>query len=281
MKPASVFVLAMSISLAVHAQDQPVQTTRVIGEVADGSPSPPAPPKVLPEFTINWSTVHQKKDHRVVINKVQAPAPVVIRTSEPLSEEEIARRAAELERSISAARESGGIFTVSATIYDHKTTYVRWWNDKNEYACFSNVDWNHLGGFHEFEGRGKRYNMFLFTGNLTMEQLRKEREAGYRTTLPEIPKLPLLAEKGPSYMVVRGDEENDAAMEFIEAIHDLYAEHREELARKRLEREKNHQLYLKKQQELRDNPPPKPDIIINYWKNDPQPTHNTGEEVSK
>ncbi len=244
----------------------PNASTKIIGGVSDGKPSPSFLPKVLPQFTINWSMVHQKKDHKVIINKVQAPVDTAQNPAKPLNAEETDRSRGQLGKWISDVKESGGFFTVSATIYDHKTTHVRWWYEGKEYAVYSNVDWNHLGGFHEFEGRGKRYNMFLLSGNVDTEQLQKEIKAGYRASLPDIPRLPLLAERGAAYMVMKGDEENDAAMEFIEAIHDLYDEHRPELMKAWRERKKNHHIYLRKQEELRLNPPPKKDIIINYWK---------------
>ena len=69
-------------------------------------------------------------------------------------------------------------------------------------------------------------------------------------------------------MVIQGDETNERAMEFIEAIHDLYAAEKPRLIAAYLEREKNHVIWREKQEELRKNPPPKPDLTINFWKRD-------------
>ena len=210
MKLTPIFALAMSVSLVAHAQEAPgqinAQPTKIIGAVSDGRPSPPAPPKALPKFTINWSTVHQKKGHKVIINKVQAPAPIIQHPAEPLDQEKVKQRAREIEKWVEDIQQSGGFFTVSATIYDHRISHVRWWHEGEEYAVFSNVDWNHLGGFHEFVGRGKRYNMFLFSGNVSTRQLRKEIKEGYRSSQPDLPKLPQLSERGAAYMMVKGDE---------------------------------------------------------------------------
>ncbi|MEN8738129.1 MAG: hypothetical protein ABF337_12855 [Akkermansiaceae bacterium] len=253
--------------------DESSSNAKVIGGISDGKPSAPQPPKKIPEFKVHWSTVHQKKDHKVIFNKVAAPnlPKLVPQPVDELSMAEIERRHEEVKKWISDVKESGGFFIVSATVYDHKTTHVRWWNGKEEYACYSNVDWNHLGGFHEFEGRGKRFNMILFSANASTARMRKEVEAGYRNSLPEIPKLPALAAKGAAYMVVKGDEDNEEAMEFMEAIHDLYDANRAELVSAWREREKNHKLYLKQREEQERNPPPKPDVIINYWKEKRQP----------
>jgi len=247
------------------SQDEQLSEAKVIGRISDGKPSPPLAPKVLPKYKIHWQKIHQKKDHRVIINRVQAPVHLVQQPEKQLSSSEIEARHEAIRKWISEMKESGGMFTVSATIYDRKTTYVRWWHEGQEYTAYSNVDWNFLGGFHEFEGRGKRYTMMLFSGNATTEQLEKEIQAGYRIAMPQLPKLPDLRTQGASYMMVKGDEKNDDAMEFIEAIHDLYESEKIPLKTAWRERIKNKKIRELKEKELRENPPPKKDIIINFW----------------
>jgi len=250
---------------AAHSQESPDSTAKVIGGVSDASPSPAEPAKVLPEYKVHWSTVRQKRDHKVIINKVEAPAVAVRQSVKELSQEEIESQNERVLKWISEIKESGGFFTVSATIYDHKATYVEWWNGDEKFAAWSNVDWNHLGGFHEFEGRGKRFSFMLFSGNTSMASLKRDMASDYRDTLPVIPKLPSLTTSGASYMVVKGDEKNDAAMEFIEAIHDLYAAEKVMLKTAYQERLKNWKISAARQKELKDNPPPKKDETINYW----------------
>ncbi len=253
-----------------HAQEAKLpekpMPSRIVGEIADGKPSPPAPPKKQPNFKIHWSKSHQVNGQSITFNKVAAlpPADMEQKSVEPLGQAEITRRARKIEQWIESVKQSGGFFTVSATIYDHKTTYVRWWNGKEEYACYSNVDWNHLGGFHEFVGRGKRFSMILFSANSSIKQMREDKRAGYRNSLPKIPSLPNLATHGARYMVIKGDEGNDDAMEFIEAIHDLYDENKAALVKAWQERKKNHEIYRRKQEALRRNPKPKPPLVINW-----------------
>ena len=110
--------------------------------------------------------------------------------------------------------------------------------------------------------------MMLFSGNVSIPSLENQNGQGYEVTIPEIPKLPNLAEKGARYMVIKGDETNERAMEFIEAIHDLYEAEKPHLIAAYHELEKNHALWREKQEELRKNPPPKPDLTINFWKRD-------------
>lgn len=263
----SIILTILCVCPVMAQEAQSVEkATKVIGGIHDGKPSPPSAPKPKPNFKIMRSQVNYVNGRKVIFNKVMTPLPAKIdlQPTQPLSEEEIAKRNEAIQKWISDIKESGGFFTVSATIYDHKTTYVRWWNGKVEYACYSNVDWNHLGGFHEFEGRGKRFSMIMFSANTTAETLEKELKAGYRNSLPNIPKLPTLSERGAAYMVVKGDENNDEAMEFIEAIHDLYDEHRTNLTTAWRERKKNQRIQQKKNEELRKNPPPKPPIVVNW-----------------
>jgi len=57
-------------------------------------------------------------------------------------------------------------------------------------------------------------------------------------------------------------------MEFLEAIHDLYAAEKARLRTAYQARIKNHKIQALKDAELRKNPLPKPDITINFWKRD-------------
>jgi len=270
MKLTFFFTLCMSISLFAQAQEASsqvtTQPTKVIGGVSDAKPSLPTADKVLPQYKINWSTVHQKRDHKVILNKIEAPAVVARQPIAELSQGEVEKQNQEILKWVRKIKESGSFFTVSATVYDHKATYVEWWNGDEKFAAWSNVDWNHLGGFHEFEGRGKRFSFMLFSNNTSMVSLKRDMTSGYRDTLPAIPKLPSLTGRGASYMVVKGDDKNDAAMEFIEAIHDLYAAEKVMLKKAYEERLKNWEISAAKQKDLRENPPPKPDVVINYWK---------------
>lgn len=243
------------------------QEAHITGGIYDGKPSPPAPPKERPTFDIQWSKVQYKNGRKVTINRVSPPEiKPAVKTS--LSSQQVAQSSVDLENRIKDIKESGGLFMVSATIYDHKITHVKWSHEGEHFECWSNVDWNHLGGFIGFEARNKRYEMMLFSGNSSTQSLKRQNEQGYAVTIPEIPKLPRLDLRGASYRVTKGDETNDKAMEFIEAIHDLYAAEQQRLVVAYQEREKNHAIWRKKQEELRDNPPPKPDLTINFWKRD-------------
>lgn len=250
----------------VFAQERELSTgldAKVIGGISDGKPSPPLPPKVLPKYRINWTQVHQKNGQKIIVNQVQAPVPAMKPEVERMSDEELAQRSREFEKNLAESKPSGGVFMVFATIYDRHTTHLSWWHDGEKFEAYSNVDWNYLGGFASFEGRGKRYSMLLLSSNASVNKAERNHQ---RHKIPDLPKLPELANRGAAYMVVKGDESNDGAMEFMEAIHDLYEAEKPRLVAAYLEREKNRKIRAEKEAELRKDPPPKPDIIVNYWR---------------
>ena len=273
---SSLLVLSFSCGLlsaqSVEIDAAPVLSARIIGGVSDGRPVPrvmKTPP--LPRYKIRWSKasydIHGRK---TTINRVAPPVDAIpaSATSAPAL-----RAAATISNSKSAVEHQssavkyGGTFMVYATIDDHRTTRVRWQYDGEKYEAYSNIDFNHLNGFHSFEGRGKRYTMMLLTGNASRRDMGRKLDKGTRAGMvADLSKLPTLARRGPSYMLIKGDENNDGAMEFIEAIHDLYAAEQPRLRRAYEARKKNSIIQAKNQDSLRKNPPPKPDIIINYWK---------------
>ena len=254
---------SISIADEVSFSDQ----ARVPGKISEGRPSVKLPmsQEPLPDYTIHWSQVKYVDGQKFTINRIEPP---IIPSKEEITEEEKAQQEKEFQESLKTLKPSGGAFMVFATIYDHKTTLVSFFHEGKKYKVWSNLNWNHLGGFATFEGRGKRYDMMLLPTNASIERLKAEIEQGHEVTLPTIPQLPDLATKGPHYTVIEGDTKNDEAMEFIEAIHDLYVAEKVRLVTAYEERLKNRQIQALKDAELRKNPPPKPDITINFWERD-------------
>lgn len=273
------FALAGAIgsgsSTALLAQ-QPVQPensslphSRIIGKVSDGSPShTPALKKKPSPYQIHWSKRTVQNGRQIILNRVATPAPLPVaqETHRPLTSNEIRARQEHLRKwELDQRTKLGGSFAVFATIYDHRTTLLHWTHQGENFTAWSNVDWNHLGGFPTFQARAKRYSMLLLTSNYSTAQLQKEQRAGYLNSLPDIPKLPPLTQ-GARYTITEGDTSNEEAMEFIEAIHELYDAHKKELARAYQGRLKNWKIQQIKREQLRKNPSPKPPLVINYWK---------------
>lgn len=232
---------------------------RVIGEVSDGTPAPPAPPKALPNHEVETTKVRQQGKRRIILNRVVQPPKQLPAENQPAQNAPVQGN---------ANLPQGGIFTIYATVYDEQRSYVKWNHDGRKHEAWSNTNFNLLEGFHSFEGRGKTYNFFIIIGDSTMEDLEKARAGeGDKSRLPEIPDFTELDQREyPAYILMKGDAGDTSSLEFIEAIHDLYEAEYDRLFAACVERKKNREMQNKKAEELRNNPPPKPDIIVNYWK---------------
>jgi len=257
--------LLVSFLLPLGAQEEnggaTGQMARVIGDILDGSPSEPAAPKVFPESEILSTKVVRDKGRTITMRRVAAP-PVLPAPSEPreLSEEELAaietfRNSDEFERSPELGEAKEFCF-VSATVYDERITRVMWWHKNEPFVAWSNMDWNVMSGFHEFEGRGQRFLMIMGVG--------AGKVAAHQANDPEftLPELPDLLSEGPKYLLVSGNEENEVALKFMDALHDLYEAEGPRLKEARLLRDKH-----RKEREafLKANPPRPQDTTIHFW----------------
>lgn len=73
MKPCRIplaIVASFGVSLFATAQDSPVT---IVGELADGTPAPPAPKPELPEVEIRETKVVQLPDRQVTIHRIADP----------------------------------------------------------------------------------------------------------------------------------------------------------------------------------------------------------------
>ena len=234
---------------------------RVIGGISEGKAVPPAPPKVLPEYEVRKRQIVRKGGQKITINRVVPPAvkpPEKPQPKDPIQPQ--------------STLPHGGTFMVYATIYDDNMTYVRWNHDGRMHGAWSNTNFKLLEGFISFEGRGRQFTFMMLNGVSSMEQLRAAKADGKRQDLPEIVDFTELKKRNfPAYMLMEGDGQDEASMDFMEAIHDLYEGEQQRLVAAHAEREKNRVIRVLEEERLRLNPPPKPDVIVNYWKKAPEP----------
>lgn len=164
----------------------------------------------------------------------------------------------EFIRAQEAEREKrAGFCVLSATFYEGKATFLRWSYKGEAFEAWSNVNFNYLGGFNEFEGRGRKFSLIMALG--TVEQAVQEQQEEALS----IPLLPALAKRGPVYMLTKGDDANEKALIMMDALHDLYENESERLKLAYQERERNRAL---RREELRRNPPKKKNEEIFMWK---------------
>jgi len=63
------------------------------------------------------------------------------------------------------------VLFLSATVYGHEFTWVRWFRDGREFQAVSNVDFNHLAGVGTVETPDSVFTVLMSLGNESREQL--------------------------------------------------------------------------------------------------------------
>jgi len=254
----------------VDAENAPdIETTGDRGRSLGGTLSEPVLSENLIELQIFETKEYRQGGRAVFMHELEAPifprpveTPRDIREVIPSTEEQLAE--------IRKKQENRSFFIVSATVYNHEATLVRWWVPKDGrqqlFEAWSNVNWNHLAGMSSFERQGREFTYLLLHSNQPLKAEKRHRRGALRIVPNRIPKnLPGLDETGPNYIVVSGDEDNEKAMKFIEGIHDLYANNRNFLEKNYLKRERAR---MQRLEELRINPPKTRDLKLYFWDND-------------
>lgn len=256
---------------------------RLLGEVADGTPTPPAPPPELPDFRIDDTTVRQLPDRKVTIHRVEDPdLPPLPPPPEPMSEEELQawRSSPECQAFVAKAQEhyrkTRWAF-VSATVYDHERTQLQWWipGDRGtnlaprSFEAWSNIDFLHLCGFHSFEYEGIEYRLLMLVCGIDTVKWRQFlAERDRELQLPESPELP--ADR-LAYIVTEGDAGDAEGVAIMDGLHALYAKEKDRLIAAYESRE---QARIEREAYLKANPPKPKDLILRYWRGkrtQPQP----------
>ena len=222
----------------------------------------PAPVLESREFVIRGGTAN--------VQSVQGPRRGLAPKPEPAAEVE--RAAVPLDPALRALmaerlRNQRQLF-LSATVYDHQRTLLRWWAGNapaRAFAAWSNVDFNHCAGMGGFEHAGTRYMLFLSVGNQDTARLSARMEAAGRVYVP--PQIPELSTAEPAFVVVEGDPDDTEGIQPITAIHDYYKAERFRLAAAWQQREQDrlaHAAWLKA------NPPPPVHRVLRHYAVQPE-----------
>ena len=259
---ASTFILACGFPL--QAQDE--NGTRLVSPVADGTPAEPAPPKELPAFTVQSTTVRQLADRKIIMQRVSdpgLPAPPPPPPAATKEELEALRASPEWQERIANYKPTK-LILLSATVVDGKMTFVRWYHEGEEFQAWSNINFNHLSGFAEFESDKARYGFIMAVGDISSAMERKFEWPG---------KPPDLGVDYPAFTLVRGDESKGDALAMMIALHDLYENEQDKLVAA-------HEGRLRARGEreawLRANPPQPKDTVIQFWRRETPANTNGG-----
>ncbi len=220
-----------------------------------------------------WPLGHSEETVRVLdSHSIQTGGrTITLERIEPPKIEPVATTAATVS-SESAARTFPRFVSLSATVFDHAVTEVRWWHNGGEYVIWSSIDFNHMRSVSAFtDGWANYYALYFGIGNESRELIEKRNAMLAANGLAEvaIQRIPVLpappqGATGSYYVVVSapsGGAER-AAFEAIDALHrhydankaDLIAEYNESEARRVAE-----EAYRKA------NPPVPRDSVIRFW----------------
>ena len=276
---AIVPALAQEPTNRTPATDQVDPAAQIPGKISDGTPSPPSPPPVLPDFKVK-STVVRAMDvaeappmsglppvegtitvtaHLVEDPKLPDPPPPPVLA-------DVSKVNSYFEKPEAESEWSGFAF-ISATVYDHSRTLLRCHpcgNVKKEITVWSNLDFNHFTGFSTFEvkasdGKLRHYDLMMAVGDENTQQraeLLAKHDVEY--DLPEIPALP---DGKPAY-VIQGAAPDGGAVQLVNDLHELYrceGPRMEAAYHARIKAEAEQRAYY-----LAHPPKPK-NVTVNFW----------------
>lgn len=247
------------------AQEVSQNPARIVGKLSNGSPSATPTSAEMPVFDVRHQVTTRKTGHSVTMCRVEKPNQV----HKPLSNiaEAIDRETPECTLYDHGKQKAPLNYAVSATVVDRRATLVEWWSFNGDATkklrAISNINWTLLQGFVSFEARGEQFTFMHFPSSVDTRELHRLKRNGHEVVIPQIPEyLPSII-NGARYVMLEGDESDDNAMEFMEAIHELYDVEKRRLVKAHRMRNINRRIRAR---QLRRNPPPKENVTVYYWK---------------
>lgn len=208
-------------------------------------------------------------DHSIFYNRV---APPVLPEPPPAppapTAAEIAAAKAAWDREPHKKYE---ILFLSATVYDHKVTEIRWYGGTREFRVFSNIDFNYLRGAGEFETADTVYMLLMGIGDETTESIAEFNKYAAERGIPksswkQIPEVETFSQTRSEYAVVEDKVNGPPAEEdlaALDALHVYYDANRQRLIEESVKLEAANE---ERARWLKDHPPIPKDTVINYWK---------------
>ena len=257
-----------TIPVELKIQPAPAPTTaRVIGDLPDGTPPPPEPPKpafIVATKDILDTEIHEEGGRKITIqeiNPIDLPPPPLAAPpadkTDPVVQARIAAFRAKYPRN--------ELIRIGATVYhlpDSKTrTLITYWpnTDEQPVTLWSSADFSLLWGFASFIGSdGKTRNLMMTWGILHIDhRQRLLAKFGKPYIAPKIPDFP----QGRATFVIASGNLTIEALASIQSLHDLYNNEHDRLLVAYQSRE---QASLAREAELKAHPPEPKDIILNY-----------------
>jgi hypothetical protein len=269
--PLALFV-ALATTALLSAQDKPTgdsTTARILGEIPDGTPPPPEPPKpefIIPAKDILKTTTHQQGGRTITVRKInpialpEPPKAVALPdTSQPAIQESIAE--------ITAKYPDQELLFIGATVFHAKDSTIRSlvqispMGGGESVSFWSSADFALLSGFASFIGsEGYAHSLIMSWGAEEIDSIAGFIEKqGTEYGIEKAPELPA----GKAAFAIISEKPTEATLASIQSLHDLYNNEYDRLKTAYQGRERAR---LQHEAELIANPPKPKDIVLNYWR---------------
>jgi len=233
---------------------------------AQQNASPAAPAASETKFRILGQTQINLGDHKLILNRVVPPvlpaAPVKI-------QQEVAKVVQTEVVEAAKPDKPREVLFLSATVYDHKFSEIRWMDGGQQWSAFSNADFNLMEAMGTFETADTEYFLLLALTNRTTGANRLfDPGAGDGETAgrgKQIPRLEKLSTTRAQYLIVEDEagatpQAKDLAA--LDALHLYYDANRQRLAEDYARRDT---MRIERERWLKEHPPVPEDTVINYW----------------
>ena len=286
MKPLLFSLLVALVGSAlVRSQDVPVVETsesaavpvaiptaaaRIIGNIPDGTPPLPQPPKpkfIVPARDILATTTQQQGGRTITLNRIKPialppppePAPPAAGFDNAALRERLAENRAEQPKT--------DLILLSATVYRSQNgpprSLVRYWagGKGGQIAFWSSADFALISGIHCFSDSAATMHGLIMAWGYVDTSLMAARFAarGREYHPPDIPSFP----DGPATFTIVGEQPADEILVSIQSLHDLY---NSEYARLKTAFEGRERARIEREAYLKANPPQPRNIVLNYWR---------------
>jgi hypothetical protein len=276
--PAAPTVAPAAPSSVIHT------TARILGNIADGTPPPPAPPKptfIIPTKDILTSASHQQGGRTITIQKIK---PIAL---PPLPEPATAMVASDADvaafkvrmAAYRAQHPQARMLFLGATVYRLQNapprTLVSYWpGDGTESIKFwSSADFALISGIHSFVGNdgGTRNLCMMWCSMYIGGNAARMAAHGREYHAPVIPTFP----EGPASFTWVGTPPAPEIVAAVQSLHDIYNTDHERLKTAWEGRER---ASIEREAYLKDHPPQPKNIVLNYWRTEtPSPVKGGGK----
>lgn len=284
MKPLlRILPLLIAAATLAHSQDDlgavsrefaaaPVTPTvaRILGNIPDGTPPPPTPPKPqfrIPQRDILATTTHEQGGRTITIRQIK---PIAL-PPPPAPTEPSAAVDAEFSQRLAEYREenpTSGLLFLGATVFRSKDspprTLVRYWPKAKgaEITFWSSADFALIaGGIDSFvDSAGETHYLLMGWSNVEIDSMKDLQTArGLDQGEPSLPDFP----NGNAAYQIIGKQPAAEDLAIIQSLHDLY---NNEHARLLTAWQGREQARLQQEAYLKAHPPQPKDITLNYWR---------------